>query len=86
MDEMKKIILDLKEKYNLRCVEAINNRQTIEEEKELVKFCKKNNFITVSKDKEDKYKRRLLSLECRPQLFLSKQGKQSGETFQCHDV
>lgn len=56
MDEMKKIILDLKEKYNLRCVEAINNRQTIEEEKELVKFCKKNNlYISSGSDAHYKF-------------------------------
>lgn len=48
MDEMKKIILDLKEKCNLRCIEAINNHQTKEEEKELVKFCKKNNLYISS--------------------------------------
>lgn len=44
LTEMKKIILDLKNNYGLKAIEAINNRQTLEEEKELINFCNKNNL------------------------------------------
>lgn len=44
LQEMEKIILELKKKYNLRVIEAINNRQTLEDEKELIGFCKANNL------------------------------------------
>ncbi len=56
LDEIKKIILKLKYKYNLRVVEAINNRQTLEEEKELIKFCKNNNiYISCGSDSHYKF-------------------------------
>ncbi len=49
--EIEKVILELKNKYNLRVVEAINNRQTIEEEKELIRFCNDNNlYISCGSD------------------------------------
>ncbi len=49
--EIEKVILELKNQYNLRVVEAINNRQTIEEEKELIRFCNDNNlYISCGSD------------------------------------
>ena len=45
MEQMKKIIIELKDKYHLQVVEAINNHQTKKEEKELIDFCKKNNLL-----------------------------------------
>ena len=45
MNQMKEIILDLRDNYELRVIEAINNHQTIEEEKELIRFCKNNNLL-----------------------------------------
>lgn len=45
MEEMKEIILDLKDNYHLQVIEAINNHQTKEEEEELISFCKKNNLL-----------------------------------------
>ena len=41
----KEIILDLKEEYHLQVIEAINNHQTKEEEKELIDFCKRNKLL-----------------------------------------
>ena len=56
LEEIEKIILDLKEKYNLRVVEAINNRQTLDEEKKLIEFCNKNNlYISCGSDSHYKY-------------------------------
>ncbi len=56
LKEIKKIILELKDKYNLRVVEAINNRQTVEDEKELIKFCKDNNlYISCGSDTHYKF-------------------------------
>jgi predicted metal-dependent phosphoesterase TrpH len=56
LKEIEKIILELKKKYNLRVVEAINNRQTLEEEKELIKFCKNNNiYISCGSDSQYKF-------------------------------
>ena len=48
LEEIKEVILELKDKYNLQVIEAINNHQTIDEEKELVDFCKKNNLYISS--------------------------------------
>ena len=45
IEDMKNIILELKDKYHLQVIEAINNHQTKEEEKELISFCKKNNLL-----------------------------------------
>ena len=45
IEKTKSIILELKDKYHLQVVEAINNHQTKEEEKELIDFCKKNNLL-----------------------------------------
>jgi histidinol phosphatase-like PHP family hydrolase len=54
--EIEKIILCLKAKYNLRVVEAINNRQTIDEEKELIKFCIDNDlYISCGSDSHYKF-------------------------------
>ena len=53
--EIKEIILDLKDKYHLQVVEAINNHQTILEEKELVEFCKRNNLL-ISAGSDSHYK------------------------------
>lgn len=51
IDLIESIILKLKNKYNLRVVEAINNHQTIEEQNELLKFCKDNNlYISAGSD------------------------------------
>ena len=51
LKEIEDIILELKNKYNLRVVEAINNRQTIDDEKELIKFCNDNNlYISCGSD------------------------------------
>lgn len=51
INEMKSIILQLKRKYNLKVVEAINNRQTIDEEKNLMDFCMNNNlYISCGSD------------------------------------
>ena len=51
LKEIEDIILELKDKYNLRVVEAINNRQTIHDEKELIKFCNDNNlYISCGSD------------------------------------
>lgn len=55
IDYIKKIILDLQKRYNLRVVEAINNRQTLEEEKELVDFCF-NNGLYISAGSDSHYK------------------------------
>lgn len=56
LGEIEKIILELKNKYNLRVVEALNNRQTKEEEKELIKFCKDNNlYISGGSDSHYKF-------------------------------
>ena len=56
LKQIEKIILELKNKYNLRVVEAINNRQTPEEEKELIKFCKDNKlYISCGSDSHYKY-------------------------------
>jgi len=56
LKEIEKIILELKKKYNLRVVEAINNRQTLEDEKELIKFCKDNKlYISCGSDSHYKY-------------------------------
>lgn len=49
------IIIELKEKYNLRVVEAINNRQNLEEEKQLLEFCK-NNALFISAGSDTHYK------------------------------
>ena len=54
--EIEKIILELKNKYNLRVVEAINNRQTLEEEKGMIKFCKDNGlYISCGSDSHYKF-------------------------------
>ncbi len=54
--EIEKIILSLKAKYNLRVVEAINNRQTLEDEKELIKFCTDNDlYISCGSDSHYKF-------------------------------
>ncbi len=51
LKEIEDIILELKNKYNLRVVEAINNRQTLDDEKELIKFCNDNNlYISCGSD------------------------------------
>ena len=51
LKEIEDVILNLKKKYNLRVVEAINNRQTLEEERELIKFCKDNKlYISCGSD------------------------------------
>ena len=56
LKEIEKIILELKKKYNLRVVEAINNRQTLEDEKELIKFCKDNKlYISCGSDSHYKF-------------------------------
>ena len=56
LEQIEKIVLELKNKYNLRVVEAINNRQTLEDEKELIKFCKNNNlYISCGSDTHYKY-------------------------------
>ena len=55
INKMKKIILNLKRKYNLKVVEAINNRQTVEEEKELINFCI-NNHLYISCGSDAHYK------------------------------
>lgn len=55
LKEIEKTILELKRKYNLRVVEAINNRQTLDDEKELIKFCK-NNGIYISCGSDCHYK------------------------------
>ncbi len=53
---VEQIILNLKEKYNLRVVEAINNRQTLPDEKELLSFCKKNNlYVSAGSDAHYKF-------------------------------
>ena len=44
-EKMKEIILELKNTYNLKVIEAINNHQTLDEEKELIKFCKENGLL-----------------------------------------
>jgi hypothetical protein len=56
LKEIEKLILELKKKYNLRVVEAINNRQTLEDEKELIKFCKDNKlYISCGSDSHYKF-------------------------------
>jgi predicted metal-dependent phosphoesterase TrpH len=55
LSDIEDIILKLKKKYNLRVVEAINNRQSLEEEKELIKFCKENKLY-VSCGSDSHYK------------------------------
>ncbi len=55
LKEIEKTILELKRKYNLRVVEAINNRQTLDDEKELIKFCK-NNGLYISCGSDSHYK------------------------------
>ena len=45
MEEIKEVILDLRDNYHLHVIEAINNHQTKEEEEELISFCKKNNLL-----------------------------------------
>ena len=56
LKEIEDVILLLKKKYNLRVVEAINNRQTLEEEKELIKFCKDNDlYISCGSDSHYKF-------------------------------
>ena len=56
LNEIEKIILELKNKYKLRVVEAINNRQTLEEEKELIKFCNDNKlYISCGSDSHYKF-------------------------------
>lgn len=56
IEEIEKIILELKKKYNLRVVEAINNRQTIEDERELIKFCNDNDlYISCGSDSHYKF-------------------------------
>ena len=54
--EIEKVILELKDQYNLRVVEAINNRQTLDEEKELIKYCNDNNlYISCGSDSHYKF-------------------------------
>lgn len=56
LSEIKECIIYLKNNYNLRVVEAINNRETAEEEKELISFCKKNNlYISAGSDSHYKF-------------------------------
>ena len=56
LKEIENIIIELKNKYNLRVVEAINNRQTLEEEKKLIKFCKDNKlYISFGSDSHYKF-------------------------------
>ena len=45
IEETKRIILELKDKYGLNAIEAINNHQTLDEEKEFIDFCNKNNLL-----------------------------------------
>jgi predicted metal-dependent phosphoesterase TrpH len=56
LEEIEKIILKLKNEYKLRVVEALNNRQTLEEEKEVIKFCKDNKlYISCGSDSHYKF-------------------------------
>ena len=56
LKDIEYIILELKKKYNLRVVEAINNRQTLDDEKELIKFCKDNDlYISCGSDSHYKF-------------------------------
>ena len=56
LSEIEELILELKNKYNLRVVEAINNRQTKEEEIELIKFCNEHNlYISGGSDSHYKF-------------------------------
>ena len=56
LKDIEDIILDLKNKYNLRVVEAINNNQTIADEKKLIKFCIDNGlYISSGSDSHYKY-------------------------------
>ncbi len=56
LNEIENIILELKNKYHLRVVETINNRQSLEDEKELINFCKDNNlYISCGSDSHYKY-------------------------------
>ena len=56
LKEIEKIILELKKKYNLRVVEALNNRQTLDDEKKLIKFCKDNKlYISCGSDSHYKF-------------------------------
>ena len=55
MEEIKKIIIDLKDNYHLQVVEAINNHQSKEDEKKLVNFCK-NNGLLISGGSDSHYK------------------------------
>lgn len=51
IESIKKMILKLKQQYGLRVIEAINNRQNLDEEKELIEFCTKNDlFISAGSD------------------------------------
>ena len=56
LKEIENVILELKNKYNLRVVEAINNRETLEDEKELIKFSRDNNlYISCGSDSHYKF-------------------------------
>lgn len=55
MDEIERVILELKEKYGLRVIEAINNRQTVHQEKNLIKFCEENDLL-ISAGSDSHYK------------------------------
>ena len=56
LEEIEKIILELQNKYNLRVVEAINNRQTLEDEQKLIKFCNAHNlYISGGSDSHYKF-------------------------------
>lgn len=44
MKDIEKFILILKDSYNLRCVEVITSRATLDEQESLLKFCKSNNL------------------------------------------
>lgn len=45
IDEIKSIILNLVNKYDLKVVEAINSHQNLEEQKSLINFCIDNNLL-----------------------------------------